>query len=273
MRLARAVISFAMVAGACSIDLAPLEEPPKKLGPSGTAAKGGNPGFGGFGGGGGTFDASGGVGAGGVGAAGGAGGAPPVKNPSCDAFCKKAVGPTCHQITEQQCVDYCNGHFQYYARCAAEYQAYVNCGIDKAVFQCVDGYYEESTCEGPFNVFVDCTFEFSPSCVNSPAPSLGSCYAAAGCNPVLNDSCKTGEVCSWSGDGQFDCYPGDYYVPVCQPCDYATNDLCLGGYECIPFENGVCAKYCCEDGDCPPGSKCLEVGYFLGTKFCGAYLP
>ncbi|MBM4358161.1 MAG: hypothetical protein FJ096_08615 [Deltaproteobacteria bacterium] len=86
------------------------------------------------------------------------------------------------------------------------------------------------------------------------------------CNPVTNEPCNSGagEACDFGQDG-FVCYPAPNDQKLCEECDAANGPWCEGGHTC--GEDGGCAKYCCDDGDCGGGtcSKLdkLDVGICL----------
>lgn len=272
------------LATACSLELAPLE-PQNTGGTSGSGGLGGSnggtagAGFGGsgLGGSGVGGNGAGGTGFGGTGFggtgfdAGGGSGGTGAGSPTCQAFCNKAIGPTCTKMTVQECVENCNLHFYYYGWCAGPYETFIQCGASIGQFTCVDGYYEQQNCNDEWGNFYNCTWSLMPDCSGSSAPSGGSCYAGMGCNPVTNN-CPSGQVCSWSGDGTFDCYPASSAQSACGQCGWALGYEgveCQGGYDCVPPEIGKCARYCCNDADCGAGHFCLDAGYGTFAKFCG----
>ena len=83
------------------------------------------------------------------------------------------------------------------------------------------------------------------------------------CNPVTNAPCDTaaGESCDFGSDG-FVCYPAPNDAKLCEECDQSNGPYCAPGHTCL--EDGGCAKYCCDDGDCGTGTcqlyKDLQVG-------------
>lgn len=82
------------------------------------------------------------------------------------------------------------------------------------------------------------------------APSAGACAAALGCNPITGAGCNTdaGEACDRAGDGTFACFAQGYTNKVCAGCG-ATGWCGVGG-TCY---GALCARYCCDDGDCGTG--------------------
>jgi hypothetical protein len=102
-----------------------------------------------------------------------------------------------------------------------------------------------------------------PTCTApTPSPSAGTCVtlsATIACNPVTSAPCDTaaGEACDANADG-YQCYPDGNTQDLCQTCS-ATDGFCKGGEACV----GVCAKYCCDDGDCGAG-KCDLSGKLAG---------
>lgn len=103
------------------------------------------------------------------------------------------------------------------------------------------------------------------------APSGGSCVPVGGeveCNPLTNEPCDTagGEACDHAGDGVFQCFPGPNTKKTCAFCG-EQDGFCEPGHVCT--EN-LCAKLCCDDGDCAPG-RC-EIGGF-GALQLGLCVP
>jgi len=84
------------------------------------------------------------------------------------------------------------------------------------------------------------------------------------CNPVTNEPCDTaaGEACDFSSSG-FACYPAPNDQKLCEECDQMNGPYCAGGHTCL--EDGGCAKYCCDDGDCGTGTCQLYQGSMVGT--------
>ncbi len=104
----------------------------------------------------------------------------------------------------------------------------------------------------------DCSAQCDASLVT---PSDGSCVLVGGpiqCNPVSNAGCNTpaGEACDY-GPGGFSCYPGPNEAELCWACS-ASGPHCGPGFTCT--EDGVCAKFCCNDGDCGSGGICAISG-------------
>jgi hypothetical protein len=143
--------------------------------------------------------------------------------------------------------------------------------VNSASFTCSDGWYVMNGCDVQWDQFENCTWGLIPDCSGSSGLSGGSCYAGQGCNPVTNN-CPSGQVCSWSGDGTFACYPVSSAQSKCGECGWELGREgidCQGGYDCVPPWYGQCARYCCDDADCGSNQKCLEVGYGTFAKFCG----
>lgn len=182
------------------------------------------------------------------------------------------LASNCGGITHQSCMDYCNGHFDWFARCSNSYETFLQCSATIGQFECVNGGPEQTNCFDEWDAFWTCTWKFTPTCnVPNPGPSGGNCYAGAGCNPVSTDFCGANYACTWVGSGEFQCHgPGAFTAGLCDSC--ATAD-CQPGLECAAKDFTECARYCCSDADCggTPGS-CIEVGYFSDTRFCGTYI-
>jgi hypothetical protein len=84
------------------------------------------------------------------------------------------------------------------------------------------------------------------------------------CNPVTNEPCDTaaGEACDFGQSG-FVCYPAPNDQKLCEECDAANGPWCEGGHTC--GEDGGCAKFCCDDGDCGTGICEKFQGQDLGV--------
>jgi hypothetical protein len=84
------------------------------------------------------------------------------------------------------------------------------------------------------------------------SPSSGFCYTGTGCNPVSNATCAAGASCDSTMSG-FQCYapPPANTAAACAVCDSMNGPECLPGSTCL---DGLCFKYCCDDGDCGSGS-------------------
>jgi uncharacterized membrane protein YgcG len=117
----------------------------------------------------------------------------------------------------------------------------------------------------------DCFNEFeAPECsVPVPLPATGACVAADvhDCNPITQEGCNVaaGEACDL-GAGKFVCYPAPNTLAACETCPQDNDSTWCGpGLTCT----GTCAKYCCEDADCGPGT-CVKGLYFidLGVGLC-----
>jgi hypothetical protein len=103
-------------------------------------------------------------------------------------------------------------------------------------------------------------------CVLPPplAPSAGSCVSLGqpgyACNPVTAEGCDTagGEACDFNGSA-FQCYGPPNELAACDSCPQGSgNDAiyCKAGLTCFGG-GGACRRYCCDDGDCGPGSSCV----------------
>jgi hypothetical protein len=97
------------------------------------------------------------------------------------------------------------------------------------------------------------------------------------CDPITNAGCNSaaGEACDFGADANgnqdFQCYPAPNTGKLCDMCDLMTV-FCEGGYTCNG--DGLCAKFCCDDGDCAGtgadgggGGVCVPTGLF-GVGFC-----
>ena len=117
----------------------------------------------------------------------------------------------------------------------------------------------------------------SELCTAAVVPSNGTCLAGEGypflCNPVTNEGCSAGEECIFNGrDSEYDCLGPFGTQPLCAPCeefaDLATDATsCAFGGGCY---HGECARYCCDDADCPGGACVHEKGPFATLGFCQA---
>jgi len=59
------------------------------------------------------------------------------------------------------------------------------------------------------------------------------------------------------GQDGFICFPPPNDAAICQPCDNANGPWCQGTMTCISGE-GLCRRYCCDDGDCGPSLTCQK---------------
>lgn len=263
----RWALSASTAALACSFDLDPLD--------TGTGGQGGIAIVGGAGGasasggqdagatGGQGGGATGGFGGSGLGGSGGGGG----NDATCTAYCQNALAAGCNSDTLAKCHASCIYGFTYYAACLASYDAWLKCGASGSII-CAGGHPYPAACDAEDEAFTFCLYYFEPVCsVPSQAPSQGACYAGAACNPVTNQGCPSSSSCVYAGSGQFECDPGTFNIPLCQPCGTHSNS-CARGYDCYGDYFETCARYCCTDADCggAPGS-CRDVsGPYL--RFC-----
>jgi hypothetical protein len=97
------------------------------------------------------------------------------------------------------------------------------------------------------------------------APSGGAClpFEEIGhdCNPITNEGCALDEICDWGGN--FRCYPVEgTEVGLCEPCHGLDGPKCGQGLTCdSDMSQGVCHKYCCDDGDCGAGGECIAYSF------------
>ena len=99
----------------------------------------------------------------------------------------------------------------------------------------------------------------APECAAPAGPAAtGACVTEGGaiaCNPVTNSPCDTagGEACDDNGSG-FQCFPPPNDVALCGACSAASGPWCMAGSTCVGNTGTQCAKYCCDDTDCGPGT-------------------
>jgi hypothetical protein len=280
-RLVRAFVVAGAVGAlfwACSVDLAPLDA---RSGGTGGKASGGKAGtdassggLGAYGGGGsGAAAGSGGgsAGSGGIAGGGGVAGGGGGNSPLCDSFCQKVVATGCPGDTLGDCTQSCNQDRGTFPKCLTQYDAFLQCA-GGGTFSCSNGY-ALSSCQTEWSTFMDCTWDFTPFCaVPGVAPSGGSCYGGAGCNPVTN-SCGGGQVCGYEvNNDTLNCYGTSPSANVCDPCTYDGNSglpFCNPGTECVGKNFTLCARFCCSDADCGGvAGTCQQVGYYPIVKFC-----
>jgi hypothetical protein len=97
-------------------------------------------------------------------------------------------------------------------------------------------------------------------CAAAAEPAAeGACVPAglvAQCNPVTNEPCNTagGEACDQAQGGFFTCFAPPNDTPACDECSNSNGPFCLPGHTCVGTAGTTCAKYCCEDSDCAPGT-------------------
>jgi hypothetical protein len=82
----------------------------------------------------------------------------------------------------------------------------------------------------------------------------------AQCNPITNAPCGTGAACDFSSDGNFVCFGPPNEQDACEPCDNGAGPWCIGTMSCNAGD-GICRKYCCDDGDCAPSLTCTKGGF------------
>lgn len=85
------------------------------------------------------------------------------------------------------------------------------------------------------------------------------------CNPVTNEPCdtKSGESCDFDGNTGYICYPPPNDAKVCEACDNSNGPYCGPGLSCL--QDGGCAHYCCNDGDCGTGTCDIAKGDTVGV--------
>lgn len=154
--------------------------------------------------------------------------------------------------------------------------SYADCANDSDCFNCVFAGSTDAVCMDPTTTALStpfltcaqasCDSECFPPPPPDPAcdapvvsPSMGSCYTAAGCNPVSNAGCQPGEACDATSKGGFQCFgpPPANTGMACGTCDNQAV-ACAGGLTC-GGTGGQCIKFCCDDGDCGSG-KCDKQG-------------
>jgi hypothetical protein len=97
----------------------------------------------------------------------------------------------------------------------------------------------------------------------SAVPSEGACVVpgiVAQCNPVTNEPCGDGNACDQAQGGIFQCFGPPNDVQACGTCDNGNGPFCIAGYTCVGDGGTKCAKYCCTDEDCAPGTCVKETG-------------
>src|SRR5690606_12633647 len=95
------------------------------------------------------------------------------------------------------------------------------------------------------------------------------------CNPVTNAGCADGAACDLAADGNFVCFGPPNEQADCEPCDNGQGPFCMGTMSCNGGD-GICRKYCCDDGDCAPSLTCQkgfegfpDVGICMGAIGAG----
>jgi hypothetical protein len=96
-----------------------------------------------------------------------------------------------------------------------------------------------------------------------------TCVQSSSCNPVTNDGCTdASEACDLNQYGAFGCFPAAAGVAACAPCSNASGPFCTATFHCISQgESGLCARYCCDDGDCG-GGRCDTSNLPGGVGVC-----
>lgn len=108
----------------------------------------------------------------------------------------------------------------------------------------------------------ECSVDFLGAECSAPTtlPARGACVTSTAnqCNPVTQEGCNlaNGEACDLSNAG-FVCYPDGNVHTQCESCGQ-SGEYCVGGYACY----ATCAKYCCDDSDCGPGT-CKKGIFFI----------
>jgi hypothetical protein len=86
------------------------------------------------------------------------------------------------------------------------------------------------------------------------------CTPVSSCNPVTNAGCDTaaGEACDLDTGNIYNCFPAPNTGTLCTTCSYNSGPFCEGTTHCIDTnssgDNGQCARFCCNDGDCGGGT-------------------
>jgi hypothetical protein len=113
-----------------------------------------------------------------------------------------------------------------------------------------------------------------PAC-DAPAlsPSAGACFSGKGqCNPVTGAPCTSngGQSCDL-GERGLACFAIAEPASICSPCDAVRGPLCGPGLTCLQADTsmgpGLCARYCCDDGDCGSSAFCFK--YAVGLHRTG----
>ncbi|MBL9022184.1 MAG: hypothetical protein JNL21_08275 [Myxococcales bacterium] len=126
-----------------------------------------------------------------------------------------------------------------------------------------DGMWSEDLEACAVSCGADCTVVFEgPECsAPTTLPARGACVTMTGaheCNPVTQEGCDVaaGEACD-KGTAGFVCYPDNNEHTACEGCG-DDGIYCVAGYGCLE----QCAKYCCDDADCGPGT-CRKGIFFI----------
>jgi hypothetical protein len=100
-----------------------------------------------------------------------------------------------------------------------------------------------------------------PQCT-VPAIGDGGCSpplndAGVACNAITNAGCDGGggEACDFDQNGGLSCFPPPNVQAVCATCDNGSGPFCKASEHCVPTATGfACARMCCSDSDCTPGT-------------------
>lgn len=129
-----------------------------------------------------------------------------------------------------------------------------SCSLDTAAAQLADqltGCLAAAQCEGdPCGVNVTPP----PTCTGGAPPSGGACVVIGGateCNPVTSAGCGGGLVCD-RAPGGYKCVAQPLDEPLCGGC--GATHWCGVGETCF---GSLCARFCCDDGDCA-GGRCAQ---------------
>lgn len=125
----------------------------------------------------------------------------------------------------------------------------------------------------------ECAVGMSPaydafvSCVTDQCQA--QCLPRSSCNPVTNEGCDTGagQACDVDVTGVYGCFDTLNDVTLCGACSNGTDGpFCEPTMHCLtdPTGNdGLCARYCCGDGDCG-GGTCDKSMLPEGVGICVA---
>jgi hypothetical protein len=98
----------------------------------------------------------------------------------------------------------------------------------------------------PFKAITSCQTQFCGK----------ACAPVDICNPVNNSGCP-GDYCDTVNPGIFYCTGNiGTPVPLCAACDPTNGPFCDADLHCDPVSH-TCARFCCDDGDCGTGNKCV----------------
>jgi hypothetical protein len=119
----------------------------------------------------------------------------------------------------------------------------------------------------------------SAACINCYAVECSAQLDACGqavrpdilCNPVTGEPCREGEQCDYvrpvpGSISGFFCFPPPANASLCMACNTDSGPFCENTTTCVDAlgaparGNGACARYCCSDDDCGPGT-CVAGGF------------